>query len=99
MSPDVSGYKGWWPMQEFAGRTRNGVNVVKEVYRNVVTGEVHDPGPDGWNGDKPTNPTGVLPSYGFGGSEELWASAEEWKKKTTGRIIEQKGVKTVISYG
>ena len=93
---DTSGHKGWWEMREFAGRTRNGVNVVKEVYRNMVTGEVHDPGPDGWNGSPPKTLTGVAAIAGFGGSDELWESAKHFE--SSGVVVYQKEGRTVILY-
>lgn len=54
---ETDGYKGWWEMKQFLGRDRQGKNLTKEVFRNMVTGEVYDPGEKGWNGSPPY-PTG-----------------------------------------
>jgi hypothetical protein len=94
---DVSGYKRWVAVNEFVGRTRNGVNIGREVFRDKVTGEVHDPGPEGWNGVTPTI-AGYTPAS-MGGSEELWASAKTWSKEHSIGVVksEQPG-RTIYVY-
>lgn len=49
---ETSGFKAWWPLKEFQGRTADGVNVVTKGFRNMVTGEFHAD-EKGWNGAPP----------------------------------------------
>jgi len=56
---ETSGYKGWWELKQYLGKDKNGVKIGKEVFRNMITGEVYDPGEKGWNGEPPY-PTGDL---------------------------------------
>lgn len=58
---ETSGYKGWWEVRQYLGKDKNGVKQGKEVFRNMVTGEIFDPGERGWNGEPPY-PTGDLAS-------------------------------------
>ena len=58
---ETAGYRGWWPMLQSIGKARDGSKIVKEVYRNMVTGQVHDPGEAGFNGEPPY-PTGDDPN-------------------------------------
>jgi len=57
------GYRKWWPMKEHTGKDKSGKTVGNEVYRNMVTGEVHHPVDRdgkyiGWNGSPPDLPNG-----------------------------------------
>ena len=54
---ETSGYKAWWPMKQFKGRGKDGSYLSDEVYRNIVTGDVHKPH-NGWNGRPPEHKTG-----------------------------------------
>jgi predicted Zn-ribbon and HTH transcriptional regulator len=56
---ETSGYKGWWEVKQYLGKDKNGVKRGKEVFRNMITGEVYDPGEKGWNGEPPY-PTGDM---------------------------------------
>lgn len=64
---EKAGYRRYWEMSEFLGRTRKAdgtrVNHTQEVYRDMVSGEVYAPlSKDGellgWNGNPPDDPTG-----------------------------------------
>jgi hypothetical protein len=53
-----SGYERWWPMKQHIGRNSDGTKITAEVYRNMLTGEIHHPKDkegiaNGWNGDPP----------------------------------------------
>lgn len=52
---ESSGYRGWWELKLFQGKGRE----PKQVFRNMLTGEVYDPGEKGWDGEPPY-PTGEL---------------------------------------
>lgn len=56
---ETGGFKGWWEVRQYLGKDKNGVKQGKEVFRNMVTGEIHDPGEKGWDGEPPY-PTGDL---------------------------------------
>jgi len=56
---ETGGFKGWWEVKQYLGKDKNGVKQGKEVFRNMVTGEIHDPGEKGWDGEPPY-PTGDL---------------------------------------
>lgn len=52
------GYERWWPMRQQVARNSDGTKIYAEVYRNMVTGEVHHPKNKegvaiGWNGEPP----------------------------------------------
>ena len=49
---DTCGYKGWWPMKFFEGKTPDGSKVGTEGFRNVVNGQEVMP-EKGWNGSPP----------------------------------------------
>jgi hypothetical protein len=55
---ETSGFKAWWPMKEFQGRTKDGANVVTKGFRNMVNGEFHAP-EKGFDGEPP-RPSGDL---------------------------------------
>jgi hypothetical protein len=57
-SIDASGYRGWWPLRRFVGKDHRGRPVGQEVFRNMLTGDVHEPA-NGWDGEPPY-PTGDL---------------------------------------
>jgi len=62
---ETAGYRGWWPVRLYTGKDKNGVKQGREVFRNMVNGELYDPGDKGWNGSPPYptgGPAGVLPS-------------------------------------
>jgi hypothetical protein len=95
---ETSGYKGWWEGREFLGRTNNGVNVVKEVFRNMVTGEVYDPGEKGWDGSPPY-PTGAGEMvFGYGGSEEFWNNMRMARNTTSGEVVLNQDGRVKIVY-
>lgn len=56
--PDLGRDKVWWPMRQFIGKDKRGKKRTKEVFRNIRTGEVHEPVSKdgehlGWNGEPP----------------------------------------------
>lgn len=55
----TSGKQQWWAMKEHQGRNEYGQKIYREVFRNMKTGEVHDPGLEvGWNGSPPNGDDG-----------------------------------------
>jgi hypothetical protein len=65
---EKSGTKTWWPMKQFMGRDKDNKNITKEVYKNMVTGQEHEPldrdgQPLGWNGNPPDLPKGEKIAY------------------------------------
>lgn len=53
----TSGFERFWPLKELTGRNMAGNKLTREIYRNMVTGEIHAP-EDGWNGSPPDFPSG-----------------------------------------
>jgi hypothetical protein len=54
---ETSGYKKFWPMRQFTGMNPDGSKNSIEVFRDMVSGEVHTH-EDGWNGSPPDLPSG-----------------------------------------
>ena len=96
---NTAGYEGWWPMRIATAKTGPGEFASKEVFRNMATGEVHEP-ENGWNGEPPS-PTGDLAHvrHGMGGDEEFWANMAAAKDQTKGTVVLQEPGRTIIRYG
>jgi len=77
---DTGGYRGWWPMKTFDGKGPDGQMQGREVFKNVVNGQVAAP-EKGWNGEPPA-PTGDLSTVRHSsdayrsGWERIWGSRE-----------------------
>jgi len=59
---EKTGFKKYWPMTELMGHAADGTRVTREVFRDMVTGEIclpvdKDGNFQGWNGE----PTGAKP--------------------------------------
>lgn len=55
---ETAGYKGWWPLRLYQGKNQEGQKKGNEIFRNMLTGEIFDPGEKGWDGEPPY-PTGA----------------------------------------
>jgi len=58
---ETSGYKRYWPLKEFVGKDMRGNKIAKEVYRDMITGQVYAPA-NGWDGSPPDLPSGERPA-------------------------------------
>jgi hypothetical protein len=92
---DTRGYKGWWEVKEHMGRSR-GVEVYKESFRNMVTGELYT-SEKGWNGSPPT-PTGELITLNHGTNYKDNFGLIEWDSEVSGEVVESHNNRTIIKY-
>lgn len=56
---ETSGYRGWRPLRQITGQDESGNPESVQVFRNILTGEIHRDWGKGWNGSPPY-PTGEL---------------------------------------